>query len=384
MPGNRKGLVAPQNTFLDSILRKFNTPNTGFILVNGRVENYPIVFVNAAFAKMTYFQRSQIMHQNALCPFMHGERTQLEAIEKYRQSLELDMVNQTEITLYKRNGTLLWVIVHVAPILNDDGNPSLHLVVFQDISALRQPMEEDELLKNNLSKFAKLARSVARNRTTNFDSDLAESLPLVSFKPSDLPEYRLEAPQTPAYILLHYSRFKFFWDWLILLMTFYTAISVPYCLAFDDPKNSRLDEHLETIDRIVDLFFFVDIMISFHTTFVGPSGEVVSDARVIKMNYLKSWFLVDFILCIPFDLFSSWSIFTGSLSMLKVIRILRIARVLRQLDQYLNGTTLKFIMASWIMILGHWLACVWYLVGLKDQKSNAQGGWIKQLRNDVQ
>ena len=34
------------------------------------------------------------------------------------------------------------------------------------------------------------------------------------------------------------------------------------------------------VDSIVDVIFFIDIVLNFHTTYVGPGGEVVSDPKV--------------------------------------------------------------------------------------------------------
>lgn len=47
-------------------------------------------------------------------------------------------------------------------------------------------------------------------------------------------------------------------------------------------------------------------MLNFHTTFVGPGGEVVSDPKVIRMNYLKSWFIIDLLSCLPYDVFNAF------------------------------------------------------------------------------
>jgi len=49
---------------------------------------------------------------------------------------------------------------------------------------------------------------------------------------SCVPHYRQEVPKTPPHIILHYSGFKAYWDWLILVLTFYTAVMVPYNAAF--------------------------------------------------------------------------------------------------------------------------------------------------------
>ena len=119
-----------------------------------------------------------------------------------------------------------------------------------------------------------------------------------------LPQYRQEAPKTPPHIILHYSAFKATWDWVILILTFYTAVMVPYNVAF---QNKTMDDvPLLVVDSIVDVVFFIDIILNFHTTFVGPSGEVVSDPKIIRMNYLKSWFVIDLLSCLPYDVFNAF------------------------------------------------------------------------------
>ena len=94
------------------------------------------------------------------------------------------------------------------------------------------------------------------------------------------------------------------WDWVILFLTFYTAIMVPYNVAFKY-KTSE-DVSLLVVDSIVDVIFFIDIVLNFHTTFVGPGGEVVSDPKIIRMNYLKSWFVIDLLSCLPYDVFNAF------------------------------------------------------------------------------
>lgn len=55
-----------------------------------------------------------------------------------------------------------------------------------------------------------------------------------------MPQYRQEAPKTPPHILLHYCAFKAIWDWIILCLTFYTAIMVKhYGILSLLPKKSK-------------------------------------------------------------------------------------------------------------------------------------------------
>lgn len=74
----------------------------------------------------------------------------------------------------------------------------------------------------------------------------------------------------PPHIILHYCVFKTTWDWIILILTFYTAILVPYNVSFKTRQNNVA---WLVVDSIVDVIFLVDIVLNFHTTFVGPAGK---------------------------------------------------------------------------------------------------------------
>lgn len=118
-----------------------------------------------------------------------------------------------------------------------------------------------------------------------------------------LPQYKQEAPKTPPHIILHYCTFKTTWDWVILILTFYTAIMVPYNVSFKTKQNNVT---WLVLDSVVDVIFLVDIVLNFHTTFVGPGGEVISDPKLIRMNYLKTWFVIDLLSCLPYDIINAF------------------------------------------------------------------------------
>lgn len=65
----------------------------------------------------------------------------------------------------------------------------------------------------------------------------------------------------------------FFRDWVILSLTFYTAIMVPYNVAFKN-KTSE-DVFLLVVDSIVDVIFFIDI------------GECFEGQRVVDIHQLR-------------------------------------------------------------------------------------------------
>ena len=91
-------------------------------------------------------------------------------------------------------------------------------------------------------------------------------------------------------------------EWFEEIMSF--VLQVPYNVALKN-KTSE-DVSLLVVDSIVDVIFFIDIVLNFHTTYVGPGGEVVSDPKVIRLNYLKSWFMIDLLSCLPYDVFNAF------------------------------------------------------------------------------
>ncbi|XP_076647431.1 potassium voltage-gated channel protein ether a go-go isoform X3 [Halictus rubicundus] len=409
MPGGRRGLVAPQNTFLENIIRRSSSqPDSSFLLANAQIVDFPIVYCNESFCKISGYNRAEVMQKSCRCGFMYGELTDKETIARIEECLEGQIHDQFEILLYKKNKTPLWLLLQIAPIKNERDLVVLFLLTFRDITALKQPIETDDS-KGGLSKFAKLARSVTRSRSvlvSQFSSHLPAlkdtALPttakqshlahMLTLSGDVMPQYRQEAPKTPPHILLHYCAFKAIWDWIILCLTFYTAIMVPYNVAFKN-KTSE-DVSLLVVDSIVDVIFFIDIVLNFHTTFVGPGGEVVSDPKVIRMNYLKSWFVIDLLSCLPYDVFNAFDHDEdgiGSLfSALKVVRLLRLGRVVRKLDRYLEyGAAMLILLLCFYMLVAHWLACVWYVtlrysIGRSDADNGVQYSWLWKLANVTQ
>lgn len=53
--------------------------------------------------------------------------------------------------------------------------------------------------------------------------------------------------------------------------------------------------------------FIIDMIISFNTPYYDESRVWVTDPYSVRMNYLKGWFVVDFISVLPFDIVSSFS-----------------------------------------------------------------------------
>ncbi|KAM6963593.1 voltage-gated inwardly rectifying potassium channel KCNH6 isoform 1-T1 [Tautogolabrus adspersus] len=236
-----------------------------------------------------------------------------------------------------------------------------------------------------------LSPSKVKDRSQNVTEKVTQVLSLES---DVLPEYKLQVPETTWWILLHYSPFKAFWDWIILLLVLYTAVFTPYSAAF------LLDEHgdlrqrscgytcnpLNVADLMVDVLFIVDIVINLRTTYVDQNDEVVTQPSRIATHYIKGWFPIDLFAAIPFDLliFRSGSDEMATLtSLLKTARLLRLVRVARKLDRYSEfGAAVLFLLMCTFVLIAHWLACIWYAIGFVE-RPYTETGWLDNLAEQV-
>ncbi|XP_076361648.1 voltage-gated inwardly rectifying potassium channel KCNH6-like isoform X2 [Tachypleus tridentatus] len=229
-------------------------------------------------------------------------------------------------------------------------------------------------------------------RRTRSWSSQSPSGTVLSLNADALPEHKFQRPRINKWTILHYSPFKAFWDWIILLLVIYTAIFTPYVAAFllneNRTKRSKTygDNPIVIIDLLVDVMFIIDILINFRTTYVNSNEEVVSHPGRIAVHYLRGWFIIDIVAAIPFDLllFGSETDETTTLTgLLKTARLLRLVRVARKIDRYSEyGAAVLLLLMATFALIAHWLACIWYAIGNAERPLlNHKIGWLDHLAN---
>lgn len=73
----------------------------------------------------------------------------------------------------------------------------------------------------------------------------------------NIPEYKTTTIEKQKFILSHYGVGKSCWDWLILVVSFYVAIVVPYNATFKDKKQETGECHIDSIDILVEVVFVI-------------------------------------------------------------------------------------------------------------------------------
>ncbi|XP_061565358.1 potassium voltage-gated channel subfamily H member 4 [Cololabis saira] len=394
-----KGLLAPQNTFLDTIATRFDGTHSNFLLGNAQGHRgYPIVYCSDGFCELTGFTRTEVMQKNCTCRFLYGADTSEHVAQQMEKAMEGREEYQAEVHFYKKNGGAFWCLLDIVPIKNEKGEMVLFLFSFKDItdiygkghySSKRDVLEDKRRRRkssSHLSEARKRGRTVLYQLTNHFsrrgkrDVDMGGSM---ADKPS-IPEYKVAAVQKSRSILLHYSVSKALWDWLILLATFYVAVTVPYNVSFT-PHDDSVTAARSTIgsDIAVEMLFIIDIILNFRTTYVSQSGQVVYEARSICIHYATTWFFVDLVAALPFDLLYAFNITVTSLvHLLKTVRLLRLLRLLQKLDRYSQYSAMVLtLLMSVFALLAHWMACVWYMIGRKEIDTNEtwEIGWLHEL-----
>uniref|UniRef100_A0A1A8CCJ5 Voltage-gated delayed rectifier potassium channel KCNH4 n=2 Tax=Nothobranchius kadleci TaxID=1051664 RepID=A0A1A8CCJ5_NOTKA len=403
-----RGLLAPQNTFLDTIATRFDGTHSNFVLGNAQVQSlYPIVYCSDGFCELTGYARAELMQKSCACHFLYGPETSDRSTAQIQGALDDRREFKTELVFYKKEGTKFWCLLDIVPIKNEKGEVVLFLVSHKDITDKKTELdpeqgpdtdEETGLQVHQVSRPPGFNANRRRSRAVLYQlsghlqkqdkSKIKINNNMFGQKPP-IPEYKVAAIQKSHFILLHYGTFKAGWDWLILLATFYVAVTVPYNVCFivgggqDEGGSSALRSPPSKCDILVEILFILDILLNFRTTYVSTSGQVVYDARSICVHYVTTWLFVDLIAALPFDLLYAFnvSVYFG-VHLLKTVRLLRLLRLLQKLERYSQYSAVVLtLLMSMFALLAHWMACVWYFIGRREIENPGSWdiGWLHEL-----
>jgi hypothetical protein len=190
------------------------------------------------------------------------------------------------------------------------------------------------------------------------------------------------------------SRMKI-WDAIMFFLLLFTAAVTPYEVSFLETKINPLF----VVNRIVDLGFICDMIAQFFRSYTDENGKNILKHRKIADRYLRSWFGIDFISVLPYDMVG-YAFDNGDVSQLKLLRIVRLLRLLKLLRlikaghilmRYESQLGISFAMLALIkfivilLTISHWCACAWYTVGSinMDEPSGgaAAGGAVRDGRD---
>ncbi|XP_066483306.1 potassium voltage-gated channel subfamily H member 6 [Tiliqua scincoides] len=132
----RRGHVAPQNTYLDTIIRKFEGQNRKFLIANAQMENCAIIYCNDGFCEMFGYSRVEVMQRPCTCDFLTGPDTTHNSIAQLGQALLGPEECKLEILFYRKDTSCMRCLVDVVPVKNEEGAVIMFILNFEDLAEL--------------------------------------------------------------------------------------------------------------------------------------------------------------------------------------------------------------------------------------------------------
>eukprot|EP01083_Nonionella_stella_P029364 80845_1 len=191
-------------------------------------------------------------------------------------------------------------------------------------------------------------------------------------------------------LILHpVGPFRCIWDMFVMVLLIYTSIEIPFTMSFGQTNTASY------VSVSVDCFLLIDIFFNFHTAYFDKYDRLrlVTNKTYIFKKYLRTWFFLDFVTCIPFQLIFDMAQVQGTqkdsttaldyIKILRVFRLLRILKILRFLkmlrifDTFMRQfvvreviVVMKILKIIFGMILfAHFAACLWWFVGTATSPS---------------
>lgn len=120
-------------------------------------EDNPITYVNEAFLELTGYTREEVVGYN--CRFLQGEDREQEGVRRFRQLIEEQKEGRVLLRNYRKDGSLFWNEVSIAPVLADNGELVSFVGIQRDVSeriemqqALFQARARDEAILQSLGE----------------------------------------------------------------------------------------------------------------------------------------------------------------------------------------------------------------------------------------
>lgn len=151
----------------------------------------------------------------------------------------------------------------------------------------------------------------------------------------------------------------------VLAATIFVAAVMPLDVVLGSPDAVWIT----AASLITALLFAGDVAVRFSKPIL-VEGITVTEPALIRRRYLRTWFVVDVLAAIPFDVIAvAPGIAGGSTAqvfrLLGLLRVLRVARILLLQREWRVRTSFNpalLRLASfcfWIVLISHWIACGW-------------------------
>lgn len=94
------------------------------------------------------------------------------------------------------------------------------------------------------------------------------------------------------------SLVKTVWNPILFFLMVYTATLLPYRMAFEP---DLMTPGWFIFDIIIDVLFWLDFIINCISAYFDDEGKLIKTRKEVIVNYLRTWFFVDLVACLPME-----------------------------------------------------------------------------------
>jgi PAS domain S-box-containing protein len=149
--------------------RALATTAEGIAIADARQPDFPLVYVNSGFERLTGYSASEVLGHN--CRFLQGPGTDQATLDKLRAAMRERRECTIQVLNYRKDGSTFWNRLSITPIRDSSGAVT-HLIGVQSdvteqklaeeaLEAARQRLEEaNRSLRKDLEAAAKIQQSL--------------------------------------------------------------------------------------------------------------------------------------------------------------------------------------------------------------------------------
>ena len=179
------------------------------------------------------------------------------------------------------------------------------------------------------------------------------------------------------------GRFKEGWTAFMTVVMIYVAIVSPYRMAF---MEDVFFDGLTTTDLVLNGLFLADMLINFNSAYIREDGSIEDHRWQIAKTYFASWFLIDLISSIPYNVIelaiasddgegSGYNSAMRLARLPRLYRLFRLVKVFKALGHYRNVAYMEKVqdclqinsrlvkLAKFLIIVFfcvHFMGCLWF------------------------
>ncbi len=122
--------------------RAIEASRNGVLITDARVPGNPIIYVNPAFERITGYRAAEAVGQSPA--FLYGADREQPELEKIRQALAHHQADSALLRNYRKDGSLFWNELHIAPVHDEAGVLTHFVGILNDVTAYKRYEEQLE------------------------------------------------------------------------------------------------------------------------------------------------------------------------------------------------------------------------------------------------